>query len=76
MLRDTKDRRKEYQYNKLREEFALVVHDRRIYKSGGVGTYSWMPKLKCYRVQVGASHISTKCHSYPYARCVEIYDVL
>jgi len=46
--------------------------DTRIYKSGGVGSWVWLPKFAVFRVQVRASHCSTKGAYMPYALCVEV----
>lgn len=45
--------------------------DMRIYKSGGVGTYRWMPKYSKYRLQIAASHISNSGPYMPYALCIQ-----
>lgn len=65
--------RRSYIFEKLREKFGLEVEECRIYKSGGVGTYIWMKRNRCYRVQVAASKIDTRKFCYPYAKCVNIY---
>lgn len=72
VLRNKSERRK-FVYQKLEEHFGLKVEECRIYKSGGVGSYFWMKRHRCYRVQVGASKIDTRKFCYPYAMCVNIY---
>lgn len=47
------------------------VGDMRLHKSGGVGTYVWLPKFRRYRLQVGASHINSKGPYTPYGLCVQ-----
>lgn len=46
--------------------------EKRIYTSGGVGSWCWLPKFGIFRIQVRASHISTKGAYMPYALCVEV----
>lgn len=46
--------------------------DKRIYKRGGVGTWVWLPKFAVFRIQVRASHCSSKGAYMPYALCVEV----
>ena len=46
--------------------------EKRIYKSGGVGSWCWLPKFGVFRVQVRASHISSMSAFMPYALCVEV----
>ena len=46
--------------------------DKRIYKSGGVGSWMWLPKFAVFRIQVRASHCSTNGAYMPYALCVEV----
>lgn len=48
-----------------------TASDMRIYKSGGVGSYRWMPKYRRYRLQIAASHISRYVHYCPYALCIQ-----
>ena len=55
------------------EEKGLHPRDARIYKSGGVGTYQWLPKLRCFRLQLESSHINRRGFYMPYATCVDIY---
>ncbi len=45
----------------------------RIYMRGGIGSFCWLRKKRCFRVQVSASQITTKHTCFPYAECVEIY---
>lgn len=47
--------------------------DKRIYKSGGIGTYTFLRKKKCFRLQLAASHINKKTNYMPYALCIDIY---
>lgn len=55
----------------LLTKLGYPASDMRIYKSGGVGSYRWMPKYSKYRLQVAASHISN-CGPYmPYALCIQ-----
>ena len=58
--------------NEKLSELGLLQMEKRIYKNGGVGTWQWMPKFGVYRIQIRASHISTKCVYMPYAQCVEV----
>ena len=61
--------------DKLCAKLAELGHyptDKRIYKSGGVGSWYWLPKLGVFRVQVRASHITTKGQYMPYALCVDV----
>jgi len=53
-------------------EFGYYPTDKRIYKAGGVGSWVWLPKLAVFRVQVRASHCTTKGAYMPYALCVDI----
>ena len=53
-------------------ELGYYPTEKRIYKSGGVGSWVWLPKLAVFRVQVRASHCSTKGVYMPYALCVEV----
>ena len=68
----TKGERREYIYKKLHERWGLVVSDKRFPFAGGVGSFIWMPKYRCYRLQVGASKMTTKRHCWMYAPCVTI----
>lgn len=52
-------------------KLGYYASDMRIYKSGGVGTYRWMPKYGRYRLQIAASHINRHGHYCPYALCVQ-----
>ena len=54
------------------EELGYYPTDKRIYKSGGVGSWVWLPKFGVFRVQVRASHCTTKGAYMPYALCVEV----
>lgn len=51
---------------------AVTVEVKRFTKSGGVGAFQWMPKIRKYRLQIAASKISTKKQSFRYAPCIEI----
>lgn len=53
-------------------ELGYYPTDKRIHKSGGVGSWVWMPKFAVFRVQVRASHCTTKGVYMPYALCVEV----
>ena len=53
-------------------EFGYYPTEKRIYKSGGVGTWVWLPKFGVFRIQVRASHCSTNGAYMPYALCVEV----
>lgn len=53
-------------------ELGYYPTDKRIYKSGGVGSWVWLPKFAVFRIQVRASHCSTKGAYMPYALCVEV----
>ncbi len=47
--------------------------DKRIRKNGGVGSYRWMPKLRCFRLQIAASHINANAYFCPYALAIDIF---
>lgn len=53
-------------------EFGYFPTDKRIRKCRGVGTWEWLPKFAVFRIQVRASHCSTKGAYMPYALCVEV----
>lgn len=53
-------------------EFGYYPTDKRIYQSGGVGSWHWLPKFGIFRIQVRASHCSNKGLFIPYALCVEV----
>ena len=53
-------------------ELGYYPTEKRIYKSGGVGSWIWLPKLGIFRIQVRASHCSTKGAYMPYALCVDV----
>lgn len=74
-IQQTRCKRRVGVYSYMRETFGVEVKERRMYKFGGVGSYQWMPLLRCYRVQVGAGHINRNRASFNYADCVEIYDL-
>ena len=73
-LNKNRAKKRESVYKTLEERWGLRVESKRFRMSGGVGTHYWMPKLRCYRIQVGASRISTKKPCYRYAPCVDIFD--
>lgn len=52
-------------------KLGYTASDMRIYKSGGVGTYRWMPKFSKYRLQIAATHCSNYGYYMPYALCVQ-----
>ena len=72
ILKEHRGRRRKRCYEEL-ERLGFTVAVKRHRVSGGVGSYYWLPLLRCYRVQVGASRISTKKKSFRYAPCIEIY---
>lgn len=74
-LRATRCKRRAAVYSFLSDKYAVEVKERRMYNFGGVGSYQWMPNLRCYRVQVGAGHINRNRASFNYADCIEIYDI-
>lgn len=53
-------------------ELGYFPTEKRIYKNGGVGSWVWLPKFAVFRVQVRASHCTTKGAYMPYALCVEV----
>ena len=55
------------------EALGYKPRDARIYKSGGVGTFQWLPKFRCFRLQLESSHINRKGFYMPYATCIDIY---
>ena len=61
-------------YEILRKLYNVTPSTMRHRASGGVGSYNWMPRKGCYRIQVGASKIDTRKQCYRYAPCIEIYD--
>lgn len=69
VVEEYRNRSKEKLTRKL-TEMGYTVRDMRIYKSGGVGTFRWMPKYSKYRLQIGATHISNRGFYMPYALCV------
>ena len=66
-----KSERRSFVYGLLKERYGVEVKTQRFTKVGGVGTAIWLPKFRTYRVQVGASMITTKRHCYMYAPCIE-----
>ena len=75
LLEAQKFTRRKFVYDTLLERFNLSVETRRIYKGGGVGSWTWLPRRGCIRLQVGASLIDSRKQCFPYAPCVEIYDI-
>lgn len=61
-------------YVEIEKRWGLQVSELRHYASGGVGSYDWLPRLGCIRVQVGASKIDCRKYCNRYAPCVEIFD--
>lgn len=72
-LQGVRCRRRSEVYNHLKEQWGVEVREARMNNFGGVGSYQWMPRLRCYRVQVGAGHINRNGASYNYAPCIEIF---
>jgi hypothetical protein len=73
-LQSVRCRRRSDVYSHLAERWGVEVREARMHNFGGVGSYQWMPRLRCYRVQVGAGHINRNRASYNYAPCIEIFD--
>lgn len=73
-LQSNKHTRRKDVYAGLLRRWGLNVETKRIYVSGGVGTWSWLPRRGCIRLQVGASRIDSRKQCFPYAPVVEIYD--
>lgn len=73
-LKANRYKRREAIYRHLQESFGVVVSEKRMYHFGGIGTFQWMPKKRCYRVQVGSGHININHAWLNYADCIEIYD--
>lgn len=74
LLRLHKTSRRAEVYNLLKKIYNVEVTTMRHRAKGGVGSYSWMPRKGCYRIQVGASKIDTRKPCFRYAPCIEIYD--
>lgn len=74
VLRLHKSNRRAEVYNLLKKIYYVEVTSMRHRAKGGVGSYTWMPRKGCYRVQVGASKIDTRKPCFRYAPCIEIYD--
>lgn len=72
---DTKYMRREHIWAELRKRYSVEVYDKRMRAKGGVGAYIWMPRLGCYRIQVGAGHIDSRKPCFNYAPCIEIFDI-
>ena len=66
-------RRKEV-FDILKKLYNLEPSTMRHRANGGVGSFTWMPRKGCYRIQVGASRIDTRKPCFRYAPCVEIFD--
>lgn len=52
-----------------------IPESRRLYPERGhkgVGSYCYMPKFRCFRVQVACSHIDSRKPCSPYALCIEL----
>ena len=62
-------------YDTIKNRYGLDVEVRRIYSRGGVGSFSWLPRKNCIRLQVGCSKIDCHKNCFPYAPCVDIYDI-
>lgn len=75
LLEREKNTRRVVVYSEIKKRWGLDVEIKRHYKGGGVGTWSWLPRCGCIRLQVGASRIDCKKHCYRYAPVVEIYDI-
>lgn len=74
LLRLHKTSRRKDVYEILKRLYNLEPSSMRHRAKGGVGSYSWMPRKGCYRIQVGASKIDTRKPCFRYAPCVEIFD--
>lgn len=74
-LEANKNCSRQFVYDTLRQRWGLEVSMLRHYSRGGVGSYDWLPRKKCIRLQVGASRIDARKLCYRYAPCVEIYDL-
>ena len=74
LLRLHKSSRRAEVYNLLNKMYNVEVQTMRHRVKGGVGSYSWMPRKGCYRIQVGASKIDTRKPCFRYAPCIEIFD--
>lgn len=74
-LEAQKNTRRKNVFDTLLQRFNLSVETRRIYKGGGVGSWTWLPRRGCIRLQVGASQIDSRKQCFPYAPCVEIFDI-
>ena len=74
-LLETKHKRRKAVYEYLQRTYGVHVCDKRISVSGGVGSVQWLPRFGCYRIQVGANHITTKKPCFNYAPCIELYDI-
>ena len=73
-LKSTRCKRRAVVYEELQRRWGVVVVEKRMQQFGGVGTFQWMPLLRCYRIQCGAGHINRNRATFNYADCVEIYD--
>lgn len=61
-------------YETIYNRWHLEVRVARHYADGGVGSWSWLPRKGCIRLQVGASRIDPRKHCWRYAPVVDIYD--
>ncbi len=74
LLRLHKSSRRAEVYNLLKKLYNVEATTMRHRAKGGVGSFTWMSRKGCYRIQVGASKIDTRKPCYRYAPCVEIFD--
>lgn len=74
LLRLHKTSRRAEVYNLLKKMYNVEVSTMRHRAKGGVGSFTWMPRKGCYRIQVGASKIDTRKPCFRYAPCIEIFD--
>lgn len=74
LLRIHKSSRRAEVYNLLNKMYNVEAKTMRHRAKGGVGSYTWMPRKGCYRIQVGASKIDTRKPCFRYAPCIEIFD--
>lgn len=75
ILESSRNCRRSLVYETIKNRYGLDVEVRRIYSKGGVGSYSWLPRKNCIRLQVGCSKIDSRKHCFPYAPCVDIFDI-
>lgn len=74
ILRLHKSSRRAEVYETLKRLYNVEATSMRHRAKGGVGSFTWMPRKGCYRIQVGASKIDTRKPCFRYAPCIEIYD--